>query len=90
MKTINFLTSHFIPENTACTNRVLAFVHELEKKYKVNVICLTEKGKFQKKDKISYSKNTDIYYINQKTSSDKNFVLRAYYEIIYIAKLVKI
>ena len=90
MKTINFLTSHFIPENTACTNRVLALVHELEKNYKVNVICLTEKGKFQKKDMIAYSKNTDIYYVNQKASSDKNFVLRAYYEIVYISKLDKI
>ncbi len=89
MKTINFLTSHFIPENTACTNRVLAFVHALEKTYKVNIICLTEKGKFQKKNKVSYSENTDIYYINQKASSDKNFVHRAYYEIIYISKLVK-
>jgi glycosyltransferase involved in cell wall biosynthesis len=90
MKTINFLTSHFIPENTACTNRVLAFVHELEKDYKVNVICLTEKGKSQTENMISYSENTDIYYVNQKASSDKNFVLRAYYEIIYISKLVKI
>jgi glycosyltransferase involved in cell wall biosynthesis len=90
MKTINFLTSHFIPENTACTNRVLAFVDELEKDYKVNVICLTEKGKSQKENKTTYSKNTDIYYINQKVSSDKNFVLRAYYEIIHISKLVKI
>ena len=89
MKTINFLTSHFIPENTACTNRVLAFVHELEKNYKVNVICLTEKGKFHKKEMIVYSENTDIYYVNQKASSDKNFVFRAYYEIIYISKLVK-
>jgi len=90
MKTINFLTSHFLPENTACTNRVLAFVHELEKNYKVNVICLTEKGKFQKNKKVAYSENTDIYYVNQKASSDKIFVLRAYYEIFYISKLVKL
>ncbi len=89
MKTINFLTSHFLPENTACTNRVVSLIKELEKKYKVNVIALTEKGKFQKEDKVSYSDNIDIYYVNQKVYSDKNFVLRAYYEIIYISKLIK-
>ena len=65
MKTINFLTSHFLPENTACTNRVVSLIKELEKKYKVNVIALTEKGKFQKEDKVNYSENIDIYYINQ-------------------------
>ena len=90
MKTINFLTSHFVPENTACTNRVVAFVQQLEKNYKINVICLTEKGKYQKKDKVAYSDNTNIYYTNQAASSDKNFILRAYYEIVYISKLVKI
>ena len=90
MKTINFLTSHFVPENTACTNRVLSFVQEFERNYRVNIICLTEKGKFQKENKVPYGDNIDIYYVNQKASSDKNFVLRAYYEIIYISKLVKI
>jgi glycosyltransferase involved in cell wall biosynthesis len=90
MKTINFLTSHFIPENTACTNRVLALVEALSKQYKVNVVCLTEKGKPQAKEKVSYSSDIDIYYVNQKASSDKNFVLRAYYEIIYISKLVAV
>jgi len=90
MKTINFLTSHFLPENTACTNRVVALIKELEKKYKVNLIALTEKGKFQKNNKVSYSDNIDIYYVNQEVYGDKNFVLRAYYEIKYISKLIKI
>jgi len=90
MKTINFLTSHFIPENTAGTNRVLALVDALSQHYKINVVCLTEKGKFQAKEKVSYSQNIDIYYVNQKASDDKNFVLRAYYEIVYISKLLKI
>ena len=66
MKTINFLTSHFIPENTACTNRVLAFVRELAKNYKINVICLTQKGEVQEHTKVSYSDKIDIYYVNQK------------------------
>lgn len=90
MKTINFLTSHFIPENTACTNRVLAFVRELEKTYKINVICLTQKGKFQEYLKVSYSEKIDIYYVNQKEFDGKNFVKRALYEIFYIRQLVKI
>ncbi len=90
MKTINFLTSHFLPENTACTNRVVALIKELEKKYKVNVIALTEKGKFQKNNKVNYSENTNIYYVNQEVYGDNHFALRAYYEIKYISKLIKI
>jgi len=89
MKIINFLTSHFIPENTACTNRVLAFVRELEKTYKVNVICLTQKGESRKELKVSYSERIDIYYINQKAYDGRNFFKRAFYEIFYISKLVK-
>lgn len=90
MKTINFLTTHFIPENTACTNRVLSFVRELEKTYKVNVICLTEKGEMQQSSMISYTDHIDIYYINQKKYDGKNFFKRALYEIFYISQLVQI
>ncbi|HFU74906.1 MAG TPA: glycosyltransferase WbuB [Arcobacter sp.] len=90
MKTINFLTSHFVPENTACTNRVLAFIRELEKNYKINVICLTQKGKIQENSKVAYSENIDIYYVNQKNFDGKNFFKRAFNELFYIRKLVKI
>ncbi len=37
MKIINFITPHFIPENNACTNRVLAYFEYLKKK---EDICL--------------------------------------------------
>lgn len=90
MKTINFLTSHFIPENTACTNRVLSFVRELEKTYKVNVICLTEKGVTQQSSMISYTDHIDIYYINQKKYDGRNFFKRALYEMFYISQMVQI
>ena len=90
MKTINFLTSHFIPENTACTNRVLAFIRELEKTYKINVICLTQKGEVQKNVKVSYSDQIDIYYVNQKTFNGKNFFTRALNEMFYIRQLVQV
>jgi glycosyltransferase involved in cell wall biosynthesis len=90
MKTINFLTSHFIPENTACTNRVLSLVQELEKYYKVNVICLSEKGVVQEKTQVTYNENVVIYYVNQEAFDGKNFFKRALNEIRYIAKLIKI
>ncbi|UPT76863.1 glycosyltransferase family 4 protein [Sulfurovum sp. XGS-02] len=90
MKTINFLTSHFIPENTACTNRVLSLVQELAKHYKVNVICLSEKGIIQENTKIVYSENVMIYYVNQAAFDGKNFFKRALNEIKYIIKLIKI
>ncbi len=90
MKTINFLTSHFIPENTACTNRVLSFVKELEKNYKINVICLTKKGEMTEHINISYSNNIEIFYVNQKNFNGRNFFKRAFYEIFYIYKLIKV
>ena len=88
MKVVNFLTSHFLPENTAGTNRVLAYVKELEKNYKVNVITLTERGKQQKNEKVSFSENVDIYYVNQKNYNTEKFFSRALWEIYYIKKLV--
>ena len=90
METINFLTTHFIPENTACTNRVLSFVRELEKTYKVNVICLTEKGEKQQSSMISYTDHIDIYYVDQKKYDGRNFFKRALYEIFYISQMVQI
>ena len=90
MKTINFLTSHFVPENTACTNRVLSMVQELEKKYKLNIICLTEKGINQNPCKVAFSENTTVLYVNQKAFNGKNFFKRAINEIIYIFQLIKV
>lgn len=89
MKTINFLTGNFLPQNCAGTNRVLSLVQKLEKKYKINLICITEKGKPQPKEKIEFSENITVYYINQKDYSGNKFFLRALYEIIYAYKLVK-
>jgi len=88
MKTINFLTSHFLPENTAGTNRVLSYVKELEKNYKVNVVCITERGKSQMKEKVSFSENIDIYYVNQKNYDAEKFFSRALWEIFFTRKLV--
>ncbi len=88
MKVVNFLTSHFLPENTAGTNRVLAYVKELEKNYKVNVITLTERGKFQKSEKVKFSDNIDVYYVNQKEYNTEKFFSRALWEIVFIKKLV--
>ena len=88
MKVVNFLTSHFLPENTAGTNRVLAYVKELEKNYKVNVITLTERGKFQNSEKVKFSDNIDVYYVNQKEYNTEKFFSRALWEIVFIKKLV--
>ena len=88
MKTINFLTSHFIPENTAATNRVMAYVKEIEKFYKINIFALSEKGISQPKN-LRFSDKTMIYYINQKEFNQKNFIKRAINEIKHIYKLIK-
>ena len=86
---INFVTSHFIPENTACTNRVVAIVRELEKLYNVNIICLSEKGVIPPEHEVNYSARTKIFYIKQDDYDGKNFVKRAFNEVFYAQKLKK-
>jgi glycosyltransferase involved in cell wall biosynthesis len=77
-----------MPENTAATNRVLAMVRELEKRYKVNVICTTEKGKAQRNSKVELSENTVVYYIDQKDYDGEKFYTRALHELYYAFKIV--
>ncbi len=86
MKTINFLTGNFIPENCAGTNRILALVKELEKKYKINVICISEKGK--KPNDFKFSENISVYYVYQTKEYDsEKFFTRAVHELWYALKL---
>ncbi len=85
MKTINFLTGNFIPENCAGTNRILALVKELEKKYKINLICISEKGK--KPNDFTFSENIKVYYIYQKEYESEKFYTRAVHELLYALKL---
>jgi glycosyltransferase involved in cell wall biosynthesis len=88
MKTINFLSYYFIPENISATNRVQAMVNQLEKKYKVNVICTTEKGKPQRVGKVKYTDNIDIYYVDQKMYDGEKFYTRAIHELYYASRIV--
>ncbi len=87
MKTINFLTGNFMPENCAGTNRILSLVKELEKTYKVNIFCITERGKPQKNQKIVYSDNIDVYYVDQRYYDGEKFYSRALHELYYAIKL---
>lgn len=90
MKTINFLTSHFLPEISPCTNRVLPFIIELQKHYKVNVISLTEKGVFLEQEHVVYNERVDFYYVNQRDFNGKNFYMRGWFELIYTLKLIRL
>lgn len=90
MKTINLLTSHFLPEISPCTNRVLPFIHELQKHYKVNVISLTEKGVSLKNEHVVNNNRVDFYYVNQKDFNGKNFFVRGWYELIYTVRLIRL
>ncbi len=87
MQTINFLTGNFMPENCAGTNRILSLVKVLEKKYKVNIFCITERGKPQKNQKVKYSENIDVYYIDQRYYDGEKFYARALHEFYYAFKL---
>ncbi len=87
MKVINFLTGNFMPENCAGTNRILSLVKALEKRYKVNIFCITEKGKPQKNQRIKYSDNVDVYYIDQRDYNGEKFYTRALHEFYYAIRL---
>jgi glycosyltransferase involved in cell wall biosynthesis len=67
---------------------VLAMVRELEKRYKVNVICTTEKGKAQRNSRVELSENTVVYYIDQKDYDGEKFYTRALHELYYAFKIV--
>jgi len=89
LKKINFLTSHFLPENTAATNRVVTYVKELSKHYKINIFALGERGE-KRATFMKYGENLEVYYINQKNFDAKNFVKRAFFEMSYIYKLISL
>ncbi len=76
-----------MPENCAGTNRILALVKELEKKYIINIFCITERGKPQKNQKVEYSQNINVYYIDQRYYDGEKFYSRALHELYYAMKL---
>jgi glycosyltransferase involved in cell wall biosynthesis len=90
MRTINFFTSHFLPENTACTNRVLSYIDALDTDYKINIICLTEKGKRPKEMIRDCRNNVRVHYVYQSPYNGNIFFLRAFYEIHYVYKMIRL
>lgn len=64
----------------------MALVKELEKKYKINVICISEKGK--KPNDFKFSENISVYYVYQTKEYDsEKFFTRAIHELWYALKL---
>lgn len=89
MTTINFLTSHFLPENTACVNRVLAYLDVLKHDYMVNVICLTEKGAQAPQQEPDLGDSIKTHYIPQEDFDGTSFVKRGFHEILHLRRLIK-
>ena len=87
MEQINIITAHFYPENTAQTHRMVSVAKVLSNRYKVNVISLTEKGKYRSSKCSIFYKKIKIVYINQKNYNGRNFFIRASYEFFYSFKL---
>ncbi len=90
MNTVSILTSHFLPENTACTNRVLALVNELSKSNFVKVYSLTTFGVSEQCENGALGPNVEIFYCLQKEFSKSSFIIRAFNEIRYCYNLVKL
>lgn len=88
-KTINFITTHFYPEEYAAANRAVALVKVLMERYKVNVIFLFEKGKKPEIKKIYslFNDNVKLFPICQKNFKNNKFFQRLFYETYYAIKL---
>ncbi len=93
MKTVNLLTSHFLPENVSATNRILTLAKVLEERYRVNIFVITEKNKPQKQLKVPFSERITVYYVNyiikNRNYTGEQFFLRALYELKHSIKLVR-
>jgi len=46
-------------------------------------------GKFQEKEKVIFSENVTIYYINQKKINRNSFLIRGFHELLYSFRLMK-
>ncbi len=93
MKTINLLTSHFLPENVSATNRLLTLAKLLQTRYRINIFVITERNKPQKQERVKFSENIEIYYVNyivkNKNFTGEQFFQRALYELKYSIRLVR-
>lgn len=86
MKKVSLIVSHFYPENTAATNRLVSLANSLAKNYDLKVLTLTERGERKKEKKIFFN-NYPVYYVNQKNYDNLNFFLKFFYELFYTTKL---
>lgn len=86
MKKISLIVSHFYPENTAATNRLVSLANSLSKNNELSVFTLTEKGTEQEQQKVSFN-GYDVYYVNQKEYNSLNFLSKFVHELFYTAKL---
>lgn len=86
MKNISLIVSHFYPENTAATNRLVSLANSLAKDYHLTVFTLTEKGAKNERQKVSYN-GYDVYYLNQKDYNSLNYFSKFVNELLFTAKL---
>lgn len=78
---IQIITSHFLPENTAGTERVLALYLALCEEYDVQIIALTKKG--TAKPLHNPIPGLNIQWIEQGFYSGSNFMIRGLFELWY-------
>jgi glycosyltransferase involved in cell wall biosynthesis len=87
MKIINLLCTHFPPENTAASERLLALVKAIAEDVQVNVFSLTEKGcGIPEASPIGHD-NVAVHYVFQSSGTSSSLLLRAVKEIYYAMRL---
>jgi glycosyltransferase involved in cell wall biosynthesis len=85
-KRIQILSSHYLPENTAATERIFALAKTLSKTYDVEILCLTQKGVGI--PKISPFPEIQTTWIHQGNFNGSIFFIRVIFEFWYSLKLV--
>lgn len=86
MARIAFLTSHYLPENTAASHRVASFARQLSKSHEVEIFALGEKA--QKESHLETdSGGVRIHRIHQRMYSGKALYTRFCFELYYCLRL---
>ena len=86
MARIAFLTSHYLPENTAASHRVSSFARKLSQNHEVEIFALGEKG--QKESHLETdSGGVRIHRIHQRMYSGKALYTRFCFELYYCLRL---
>jgi|GEM_PF-1744705 len=89
MANIAFVTSHYLPENTAAAHRVASFIQATQQEHSVSVFALGEKGSSCQSTEMQ-ADGLKIYWVAQPDFSGTNYYVRFVFELYFSLKLLRL